>query len=157
MNSGNMGIGYDGLKGDPGEKGLPGLPGKNCDGSIGEPLIGLKGAVTGEPGKPGLKGQKVWQFWKNKLYFNIIWNRISVFFYKLKGETGIGGERGYDGIPGMPVRDFFITIRAIFKRNHLKIILGNAWRYRNERWKRTARTSRAEGMNTSEIFLCLKV
>jgi hypothetical protein len=59
MNSGNMGIGYDGLKGDSGEKGSPGFPGKNCDGTIGEHLVGSKGTVTGEPGKPGEKGQKV--------------------------------------------------------------------------------------------------
>jgi hypothetical protein len=46
---------------------------------------------------------------------NIIRNRISVFFHKLKGETGIHGDRGYDGIPGMPVRDFSSPLELFLK------------------------------------------
>ena len=51
-----MGIGYDGIKGDPGDKGSAGIPGKDCEGSE---VVGKPGEFIGPVGPPGMKGQKV--------------------------------------------------------------------------------------------------
>lgn len=53
---GNMGIGYDGMKGDPGDKGSPGRPGKDCNISYQESRPGV---LIGPPGPAGDKGEKV--------------------------------------------------------------------------------------------------
>jgi hypothetical protein len=58
---GNMGIGYDGIKGEPGEKGASGLPGKHCLPNLPPEFEGGQPSYVGLPGKDGDKGQKVLQ------------------------------------------------------------------------------------------------